>query len=241
MIMEKSWLSTRPVAWSSPVPVTRSNKRNQTTYWRFFAIIASLWLLSTNNAQAVDLTTALKNVRQLVIPLTQLMLAFSFVAGIALIWRAIGMMKKFGQMNTMQSQPGEIAGPMVYLVVGAVLIWIPTTADIMTQSIFGNSDQDLFSGTTFDYTNLGSGSELLTYISGSTLQAQWSSIADTLVLYIQFIGLIAFIRGWIIVSKSGQPGVQPGSITKGIVHIIGGVIAINFVQFIYLLKETLGM
>lgn len=231
-----------PAAWSSPVLATRSNKRNQTTCWRFITIIVGLWLLSTNSAYAdIDLTTALKNLRDLVIPLTQLMLAFSFVTGIYMIWHAITMMKKFGMMNSMQAQHGEFQGPIAYLIVGAVLVWIPTTTDILTASIFGNSGADLFSGNQFDYTALGSGSQLLTYISGSTLQAQWSAIADTLVLYIQFIGLIAFIRGWIIVSKASQTGAQPGSGTKGVVHIIGGIIAINFVQFIDLLRATLGM
>ncbi|MEY3183093.1 MAG: hypothetical protein RLZ35_1078 [Pseudomonadota bacterium] len=231
----------QPVAWSSPVLAVHSSKRHSRHCWRFVASIASLWLGATNSAHAVDTISALRNLRDLVIPLTQLLLAFSFVVGIALIWRAIGMMKKFGQMNTMQSQPGEVSGPLVYLVVGAVLIWIPTTTGILTESVFGTSAEKLFSGNTFDYSNLGSGSQLLSYVSGSTLEAQWSAIANTLVLYIQFIGLIAFIRGWIIVSKSGQPGVQPGSITKGVIHIIGGIIAINFVEFINLLKETLGM
>lgn len=175
------------------------------------------------------------------IPLTQAMLAFSFIAGVYMIWHAITMMKKFGMMNSMQTQPGEFTGPIAYLVVGAILIWIPTTSDLLTESIFGSSAPELFSGNTFDYSAMGSGSELLSYTTGSTLQAQWSAIADTLVLYIQFIGFIAFIRGWIIVAKASQSGHQPGTMGKGVTHIVGGIIAINFVQFINLLEATLGM
>jgi intracellular multiplication protein IcmC len=126
------------------------------------------------------------------------------------------------------------------MIVGAVLIWLPTTSDVMTETFFGSSST-LFSGNSFDYSALGSGSQLLAYSTGSSLQAQWSAIADTLVLYIQFIGLIAFIRGWIIISKATQTGAQPGSMSKGITHIIGGILAINFVQFIGLLQATLGM
>jgi intracellular multiplication protein IcmC len=229
------------VAWSSPVLATRSSKKTQKKYGRFIAIIASLWLLSTNNAYALDMMVALRNLRELVIPLTQMMLAFSFAAGVYMIWRAITMLKKFGMMNSMQSQPGEFTGPIAYLVVGSILIWIPTTSDLLTSTIFGSSAPELFGQNTFDYSALGSGSQLLTYVSTSSLQALWSSIADTLVLYIQFIGFIAFIRGWMIISKASQSGAQPGSMGKGVTHIIGGIIAINFVQFIYLIQATLGM
>jgi intracellular multiplication protein IcmC len=169
------------------------------------------------------------------------MLVFSFVAGVYMIWHAITMMKKFGMMNSMQSQPGEFTGPITYMIVGAILIWIPTTSNLLTETIFGSGSPELFTGNSFDYSALGSGSQLLAYTTGSSLQAQWSAIADTLVLYIQFIGLIAFIRGWIIISKATQTGAQPGSVSKGVTHIIGGIIAINFVQFIKLLQATLGM
>src|SRR6476620_9096772 len=135
--MEKFWLSMPLAAWSSPVLATRSNKRYQTTMGRLIATITGLWLLSTNPAHAVDLTVALSNLRSLVIPLTQMMLAFSFAAGLYMIWHAITMMKKFGMMNSMQSQPGEFTGPIAYFLIGAILVWIPTTTDIFTSTIFG--------------------------------------------------------------------------------------------------------
>jgi intracellular multiplication protein IcmC len=204
--------------------------------------MVGLWLLSMNNAYAaIDLSTALRNLRDLVIPLTQLLLAFSFVAGIYMIWHAVIMMKKFGAMTNMQSQPGEFTGPLAYLIIGAILVWIPSTSNILTSSIFGDKAAQLFTSTSFDYSAMGSGSELLAYASGSSLQAQWTAIADTLVLYIQFIGFVAFIRGWLIVAKASQTGAQHGSMSKGVTHIIGGIIAINFVQFVHLLEATLGM
>jgi len=173
--------------------------------------------------------------------MTQLLLTFSFVTGLFFIFKAISMMKKFGMMNTYGAQPGEFIGPITYLFVGVLLVWLPSTSSIMTATIFGSSAPDLFGQGSFDYTSLGTGSQLLAYIKGSTLQAQWSAIADTLVLYIQFIGLIAFIRGWFIVAKATQPGHQPGSMGKGVTHIIGGILAINFVQFVHLFQATLGM
>lgn len=202
-------------------------------------VLSLTWFLADN--AFADIYTTLRNLRELVIPLTQLMLTLSFVIGISLIWRGISMLKKFGSAQ----QGAEVAGPMVYLFVGAILIWIPSSSNILADSLFGGTGgyggNNLFSSGRFDYSRLGAGSKLIGYAGGSSLNAQWSAIADTLVLYVQFIGLIAFIRGWLIVSKSGMPGQQPGSISKGITHIVGGVICINFIQFVKLVQVTLGL
>ena len=55
----------------------------------------------------------------------------------------------------------------------------------------------------------------------------------------QFIGFLAFLRGWFIIAHSGQPGVQPGSISKGIIHIVGGILAINFLPLVNAIHNTI--
>ena len=44
---------------------------------------------------------------------------------------------------------------------------------------------------------------------------------------IQVIGLIAFLRGWLLITKSTGEQPQPGAVSKGFIHVIGGVLAIN--------------
>ena len=66
-----------------------------------------------------------------------------------------------------------------------------------------------------------------------------ADMIDTIVLYVQFIGFIAFIRGWFIIAHSGQPGTQPGSISKGIVPIIGGILAVNFIPLVHIIHNTI--
>jgi len=48
------------------------------------------------------------------------------------------------------------------------------------------------------------------------------------------------VRGWLILSKMGHPGAQPGSVAKGIVHVIGGILLINIVNTVNMLASTFG-
>jgi len=152
--------------------------------------------------------------------------------------QALMAMKKFGNTGTM-AQPGELSGPLVKLVVGAVLIYLPTSTDILMNSIFGGAGDSMFGGANINYEAMGQGATLLSYAKGSGgIGGQWASMANTLVLYIQFLGLLSFIKGWFIISKSAGQGAQPGNFAKGVTHIIGGIIAINFVGVVNIIMNT---
>ena len=53
--------------------------------------------------------------------------------------------------------------------------------------------------------------------------------------------MIAFIRGWILVVKGAQAGSQPGNSSKGLIYVVGGVMAINITGTIDLINATLGI
>lgn len=224
------------MGWFSPNLESPSANRRLCRFW----FLVFTWLLC-NPAFAATLETTLQNLRQLVIPLTELLLILSFVLGISFIWHAIVAMKHRGMMMNQQSQPGELASIIAYLVVGAVLVWLPTSSNLIADTFFGGGQGNLFSEGAFDFSALGTGAQLMSYTTNTSVQAQWTAVANTLVVYIQFIGLIAFIRGWVILSKMGKPGTPAETTGKALTHIIGGIIAINFVQFIQLIKETLGL
>jgi intracellular multiplication protein IcmC len=63
---------------------------------------------------------------------------------------------------------------------------------------------------------------------------------EDMVLFIQIIGLVAFIRGWMMIAKSAsQGGHQQGGFGKGMMHIFGGVMAINIVSTLNVINQTL--
>lgn len=166
-----------------------------------------------------------------------MVLAISYLSGVWMIINALTKMKKFGNM-TMQAQPGELGGPLMQFVVGAVLIYLPTATDALTHSIFGASDS-IFGSGSVNYRNVGYGSELLGYLPADSFSQQWAAMANTLVLYIQFVGLLSFVKGWFILSKSAGHGAQPGNVAKGLTHIIGGIVAINFISMATIINNTI--
>jgi len=184
----------------------------------------------------LSVSEVLTNVSSIIQPFISLVLAISFCSGIFLIFRGLSMLKKFGMHINQMSQHGELGGPIIYVLIGAMLIYLPTSTDIVLQSIFGDADY-VTNLSRADFESLGRGSELLGY-AGVDPSDDLIRLADTLVLYIQFIGFVAFVRGWFMMSKAGQPGNQPGSISKGLTHIIGGILSINFVEFVKLINTT---
>jgi intracellular multiplication protein IcmC len=125
------------------------------------------------------------------------------------------------------------------LLVGSVLIYLPSSTDLMLNSLF-NTGTTLFGGSaTFNYQNLGEGASILNYGNTSSFDAQWAALANTLVLYCQFFGFLSFVRGWFILSKSAGQGAQPGSFGKAMAHIIGGALLINLIEVTELIRNTI--
>lgn len=197
-----------------------------------------LYFVSENAYAGPDIQGILTNVSRIIVPLTAMVLIISFVGGVWMIIHALTMMKKFGNMS-MQAQPGELGGPLVQLVVGAVLIYLPSSTDTLTNSLFGSSNSIFAGSSNANYSNAGYGSTLLGYVGSDSFEQQWASMANTLVLYIQFVGFLSFVKGWFILSKSAGHGAQQGSVAKGITHILGGVVAINFVAASNIIYNTI--
>lgn len=208
----------------------------QKRHSKYISII--LLLLFASPASAADIHSILNNLRNIIIPLTALALVISFIAGVIMIFKALTMMKKFGMMMTMQSQPGELGGPLMYLLVGTILVYLPTSTDMVMNTLF-ESGNSLFGTGGVNYGEMGKGSDILGYSTGGSVEQQWGDLANTLVLYIQFLGFISFIKGWLILSKIAAPGQQPGSLGKGFTHVIGGICLVNIVGVTSIIRNTI--
>ncbi len=177
----------------------------------------------------VDLGTALANLTYAFEQLVNLVAAISYVMGLYFIFRGIGMYKIFATQSFASAQKGEVAGPLVFLMVGAILMYFPSTLDSSLVTIFGVGAKDI-----------SPAEDMIGYASLTSSGENWKEISDVLIKYMKLIGFIAFLRGWTILSKMGHSGAQPGSVGKGIVHIIAGILLINIVDTVNLLAETFG-
>lgn len=166
-----------------------------------------------------NLTAAFTNVRQLI-------LAISFVCGVTLLVRGVMMYRIFANQTFGSAQRGELAGPLVHMVIGAILMYYPSTVKTTLTTIFGTN-------------TITPADEILAYESVQDSE-KWARISSVVVMYLQLIGYIAFIRGWIILSKMGHSGAQPGSIGKGLIHVIGGILLVNVVATFQILATTFG-
>ncbi len=204
----------------------------------FAGIIGIILLTLSSPAHAVlDLQDMLQNLRSVLGPLITLLLIISYTAGIFMMFRGLSLLKSFGTAS--QNRPGEFIGPIVYIIVGTVLVYLPSATDVLTSTIFGaGTTPSVVDGGTINLNAQGSASAQLLSYAPVAIEGQWADLVDTIILYVQFIGFLAFIRGWFIVSHAGQPGAQPGSIPKGVTHIIGGLVAVNFLPIAEVLNNT---
>ncbi|HSX19580.1 MAG TPA: hypothetical protein VLG38_00460 [Gammaproteobacteria bacterium] len=185
---------------------------------------------------AQDLQDILVHATSLLNPALRLLLAVSFVTGVWFVVKALLKFKSFAQPLTQTAQPGDFSGPMTYMLVGAVLIYIPTSTNVLSATFFGSVPSMFGAGGAPNVKSLGAASQLLGYAS-VTLESQWATLIDTVVYYMQFIGFLAFIRGWILIAHT-QHG-QHDQMTKGIVHVVGGILAINFLPLVNAVINTL--
>lgn len=152
--------------------------------------------------------------------LMRMVTAIAYVAGMVLIIYGIIKLKHLGESRTMMSREHHVGGPLIQIIAGVVLLYIPTAVQV---------------GMSTFWTNPNPGGYVIP-------EDQYGDFLKVVYLIVQFIGTIAFIRGVFILSHLGQQGGgQQGALSKGILHIIGGIFCINIYQFVQVIMYTLGL
>lgn len=169
----------------------------------------------------------LTNIAKSLAPVERLITGGAYLLGIAFMFKAIYSLKAYGESRTMMSSSTSAKEPIVYLLVGGVLLYFPTTLQVLMQTTFNYS-------TVLQYAPVNSKSNAL-----DTLFGTGSIVGRPLTMLIQVIGLIAFIRGWVLIARSASQGQPPGGTGKGFIHVFGGILAINIVGTITMINNTL--
>jgi intracellular multiplication protein IcmC len=175
----------------------------------------------------IDQTDILTNLANSLAPVEQLITGGSYLMGCAFIFKGIYSLRMYGESRTMMSNNTSLKEPLAYMIIGALLIYFPTTLKIMLQTSFG-------SDSIMQYAPVNSQNQTIDTLFGSG-----SAVGRPLTMLIQVIGLIAFIRGWVLIARSASQGQPPGGTGKGIVHVFGGILAINIVATLNMINNTL--
>lgn len=167
----------------------------------------------------LQVESILVNLQEQIPYLIQFTTAFCYLSGIFFSMQAMYHLKAYGEMRTMMAVQTDLRGPMLSLCVASSLFFLPSIFRIGLVSFYGN------------------GEILLYEEQGSS----WDHMLLTIISLVQFVGGVAFIRGLYIFHKLGHGQAQPGTFSKGFVHIIAGVIALNIVGAYQILCESLGI
>lgn len=175
-------------------------------------------------ASQVDVLT---NIANSLVPVQRLITGGAYLIGCAFLFKAIYALKIYGESRTMMSNSASIKEPIIYAMVGALLIYFPSTFRLLMQSSFGYQN-------ILQYAPINSKNSAFDTLFGSG-----SAVGAPLTMIIQVIGLVAFVRGWILIARSASQGQQPGGTGKGMIHVFGGMLAINIVGTINIINATL--
>jgi len=167
------------------------------------------------------------NLSSSLLSIEKLITGTAYLIGAVYIVKALHSLKVFGESRTMMSSSQSVKDPLIHLFVAAILIYFPTGFEIMMNSTFGYS-------TVLAYAPVDSGNPLLSAIFGEDNQFGY-----TLALVVQVVGVVAFVRGWVLIARSASQGQPPGGTGKGLMHVFGGVMAMNIIGTLEVLENTL--
>ncbi len=164
----------------------------------------------------------LSNLAQSLLSVEKTLTGASYLMGIAFAMKAIITLKTHGEQRSSMGA-SSIKEATIYMFVAAMLLYYPTAFEVIMNSTFGYSN-------------------VLAYTSNSATDSVFGSNSElgaSLTVIIQVVGLIAFIRGWVMIARSTSQGQGAGNIGKGLMHVFGGVLAMNIVGTLEVFYNTL--
>lgn len=147
---------------------------------------------------------------------------FCYVMGLGMAFKCLMQFKMYADLRMMSSMSPELKKPLISLLVSLIFLYAPRLAKIGLFTLFNSSSPTA-------------------YRPSSTLNPNYAMMVQILGDIVSFVGFIAFMRGWILLTYIGQNGAQPGMFGKAMCYIIGGVCAINIFGVFTIVKGTFGI
>jgi len=157
-------------------------------------------------------------------PMVFFLSALSIIMGIFLVFRGLVKASKFGQVDK-TSVPQILSN----IFVGTILYTVGTSMNMIMATVFG--DGDIFGSNVVL-------SAIARDVDGNTQPFQNAVYAA--LTFFQLIGMVAFIRGWLILKDSVDHSGQQNKLAQGLTHIVGGVLAVNIYRFLQVMDTTFG-
>jgi intracellular multiplication protein IcmC len=188
-----------------------------------FGFLAACLLLSGCSSEHFPrIESMLVNVSNEFPNIYRLVTATSYIMGIAFIFRGVYQLKVYGDLRTMMSVQTNFKATMMVFFAGTALLYAPTAFKSMLLSTFAT--------TTI--------TDPMSYHSAKGI---WSPLASQAVLrFIQLIGTISFIRGWVYLTHVSNPNGR-STMGKAVTHIVAGLLAVNIEGTREMLQASFGI
>ncbi len=149
-----------------------------------------------------NLISMIGNLSQSLRPVESLIAGLGYLIGIVFIISGLTKLKKIGDAKANSSSQEHPHVPILLFIIGAVLLFLPSTLSVISNSAFGAGN-------------------ILQYI-----QYKPFDVYSSMTIVIQTAGLVWFVRGCVLLVHGGEPGAKEGP--KGLTFILAGVFAMNF-------------
>jgi len=116
---------------------------------------------------------------------------------------------------------------------GSILLTVGTSLEEILESLFG--DRNITESTAISWATLST-------MIGEDVSQSFIDSVNAALTFVQLIGAISFVRGWLIMKKVMEGGAS-GNVTlsAGLTHILGGCLALNIYAFLLLMDATFGL
>lgn len=161
----------------------------------------------------------LTNISNQIPNIMRMVTAIAYVMGMYFIIFGLFKLKEFGEARTMMSTQHHLKTPLTYLAVGTLLLYLPSAVQSGLTTFWADPNPYEYEENTSEY----------------------AGVMSHALVAVQLFGTIAFIRGLMILSHSGEQHGGQNSVGKGLTHVIGGIFCINIYQFVQMIFATLGI
>lgn len=117
---------------------------------------------------------------------------------------------------------------------GAMLIAFGSNLQTMLQTVFGGDGE--YEG---DVDIAWAG--LAAALGADAVNARFIAAVNAALMFVQLIGLMAFVRGWLILKKVVEGTSGNATMAQGLTHILGGCLCINIEAFLTAMQNTFGL
>lgn len=177
--------------------------------------------LDQHIAENVDI---FRNLARSLAPVQDLIFTVTFIMGLAFAFKAVYSLKVYGESRSMMASHTSFKEPLIYFIVAVIFLYFDSGLRIMMATTFGDSSIWQYGPTTN---------------SNKTINSLFNGpIGPYLGLLMQTIGIIAFVHGWILIARAASQGQPPGGTGKGLMHVVGGILAMNIFRTLEIIQNT---